>query len=211
VSKCRCSVRKGANIPKYLLSNSGNGCILYGQLYTTFNNVIKSIESKISEEFTKGLLPLDYGNILFAGSGETHEEIGKSAVILLKNKVFAGGDLIVLSLYEKYFRPFFGYYLNFEPVQRQKAKFGQGSSVIHIYSNHLASLILTIPPKSEQKKIYKLIDNINSKIQTEQTYLHKLQQIKSGLMADLLSGKKIVQTRHALSQPHALSQQEKND
>jgi type I restriction enzyme S subunit len=36
------------------------------------------------------------------------------------------------------------------------------------------------------------LSSIDYKIQTEQAYLHKLQQIKAGLMADLLTGKKEV-------------------
>jgi len=191
LGKCG-TFRKGANIPKYLLAHSGKGCILYGQLYTTFNNVIKSTESKIPDDFTKGLLPIKYGDILFAGSGETHDEIGKSAVLLSKDEIYAGGDIIILNLSDKHYKPFFGYFLNFEFVQRQKAKFGQGSSVIHIYANHLSNILVALPQKLEQEKIFTIIDKLNTKIQTEQNYLQKQQQIKAGLMADLLSGKKEV-------------------
>jgi len=48
------------------------------------------------------------------------------------------------------------------------------------------------PQIKEQDHIGNRIRTINQKLQTEQTYLHKLQQIKAGLMADLLSGKKKV-------------------
>ncbi|WP_394991477.1 restriction endonuclease subunit S [Emticicia sp.] len=45
---------------------------------------------------------------------------------------------------------------------------------------------------TEQKAISKRILAIDQKISVEQLYLQKLQQLKSGLMADLLSGKKLV-------------------
>ena len=48
------------------------------------------------------------------------------------------------------------------------------------------------PQIKEQELIADRLTSIESKIQTEQNYLHKLQQIKAGLMADLLSGKKAV-------------------
>jgi len=48
------------------------------------------------------------------------------------------------------------------------------------------------PRYAEQLFIAERLKSINNKIQTEQTYLHKMQQIKAGLMADLLSGKKEV-------------------
>jgi restriction endonuclease S subunit len=44
----------------------------------------------------------------------------------------------------------------------------------------------------EQMEIGKRMQSIDNKIISEQAYLQKLQQIKSGLMADLLSGKKLV-------------------
>ncbi|GEM_PF-513014 len=48
------------------------------------------------------------------------------------------------------------------------------------------------PNFTEQKEIAGRLASIDSKLQMEQTYLHKLQQIKQGLMGDLLSGKKQV-------------------
>ena len=49
------------------------------------------------------------------------------------------------------------------------------------------------PPYHEQKIIAERMLSIDKKIDTEQKYLKKIQEIKSGLMADLLSGKKNVE------------------
>ena len=48
------------------------------------------------------------------------------------------------------------------------------------------------PPFTEQKLIAERLNSLNKKLQTEQDFLHKQQQIKAGLMNDLLSGKKKV-------------------
>lgn len=48
------------------------------------------------------------------------------------------------------------------------------------------------PPFSEQKIIAEKLNSIDKKLKTEHNYLQKLQQLKSGLMADLLSGNKLV-------------------
>lgn len=186
------SFSKGSNIPKYLLEPNGEGCILYGQLYTKFNNTIEKTESKIPTEFIKGMSPLSYGSILFAGSGETHEEIGKSAVFLMDDKVFAGGDIVILDLKDEFYKPYFGYFLNFESIRRQKARLGQGSSVIHIYPKHLSSILIAIPERDEQELIFKKIDSINNQIKKEHETLSKQTQLKQGLMQDLLTGKVIV-------------------
>lgn len=47
------------------------------------------------------------------------------------------------------------------------------------------------PKYNEQLLFAQRLQSIDNKLQTEQNYLHKLQQIKAGLMADLLSGKSL--------------------
>jgi len=51
------------------------------------------------------------------------------------------------------------------------------------------------PPFTEQKLIAERLNSLNKKLQTEQDFLHKQQQIKAGLMGDLLSGKKKVMAK----------------
>jgi type I restriction enzyme S subunit len=51
------------------------------------------------------------------------------------------------------------------------------------------------PPFTEQKLIAERLNSLNKKLQTEQDFLHKQQQIKAGLMNDLLSGKKKVKIK----------------
>lgn len=48
------------------------------------------------------------------------------------------------------------------------------------------------PTFDEQQKIAERLKAIDNKLQTEQTYLQKMQSLKKGLMEDLLSGKKQV-------------------
>ncbi|OPL13215.1 MAG: hypothetical protein AVO38_13925 [delta proteobacterium ML8_D] len=67
-----------------------------------------------------------------------------------------------------------------------------GSAQPKITQGHLSKILLRMPKIEEQEDIGSMIQSINQKLQTEQSYLHKMQQIKAGLMADLLSGKKEV-------------------
>ncbi len=56
----------------------------------------------------------------------------------------------------------------------------------------LKVMSIKYPPPTEQIEIANRINRIKEIIKTEQSYLHKLQQLKAGLMGDLLSGKKRV-------------------
>jgi type I restriction enzyme, S subunit len=54
------------------------------------------------------------------------------------------------------------------------------------------------PPFDEQQKIAERLKSIDNKLQTEQTYLQKMQRLKKGLMEDLLSGKKQVKIKEEI-------------
>jgi len=66
---------------------------------------------------------------------------------------------------------------------------GTGTTVKGILLDDLKSLRLLIPNLQEQKQIAKILTNQDKKIQTEETNLAKLKELKKGLMNDLLSGK----------------------
>jgi type I restriction enzyme S subunit len=68
-----------------------------------------------------------------------------------------------------------------------------GSTIKHIYITIIDKMPIAVPKEiDEQNEIALRLKTIENKIQTEQNYLHKLQQIKAGLMGDLLTGKKPV-------------------
>jgi type I restriction enzyme S subunit len=181
--------RKGNNIPKYNLSSSGKSCVLYGQIYTHYDDLVKVFDSKIPEELSVGMSVLKSGDILFAGSGETHEDIGKCITYIGNDEVYPGGDIVILSLFKENHHSFFGYYLNYEFIQKQKAKLGQGSSVIHIYKGHLEVIDISVPQPNEQFEISERLIQIDLLINNEKQTLAKHQKIKKGLMQDLLTGK----------------------
>ena len=79
----------------------GVPCIRYGDLYTSHRFHIRASRSCVSEAVALNYTPLRYGDILFAGSGETIEEIGKSAVNLIDQPACCGGDVILFGLKER--------------------------------------------------------------------------------------------------------------
>jgi type I restriction enzyme S subunit len=69
----------------------------------------------------------------------------------------------------------------------------QGSTFTAVGSIEVYNFPLSIARSlTEQQLIADKLISIDKKINTEQKYLQKIQQMKSGIMADLLSGKKIV-------------------
>ena len=143
---------------------TGLPCVRYGDIYTTHNYFITQTRSFIAPEKVAGYAKILRGDILFPTSGETIEEIGKSAVNLMDSPIFCGGDLII-------FRPtipvdpkFAGYALDCPYSQDQKSRMGRGVSIMHVYSNQLKYLWLALPPLEEQTTIVRYLDDADQRI-----------------------------------------------
>jgi len=180
---------KGKGISKSEIKEEGFPCLTYGELYTRHNDVIKKFTSFISEESAKKSTQLKFGDILFAGSGETLKEIGKSSAFVNEFPAYAGGDIVILRQTSQ--NPYFlGYLLNNGIVAKQKHRLGQGHSVVHIYSSSLSKLQIPVPPHQEQQKIAEILSNWDQAISTTQSLINELKLRNKGLAQQLLTGKK---------------------
>ncbi len=183
------SLKKGRGIKKDEVQPDGFPCVRYGELYTHHNEYIKTINSFITQETAKASQRISKGDILFAGSGETKEEIGKCAAYLGEDEAFAGGDLIILSP-KKADPLFLGFILNQSIVKRQKAQIGQGDAVVHIYPSGIANIKIPIPPTlAEQTAIATALSDMDALISSLEKLIAKKRLIKQGAMQQLLRPK----------------------
>ena len=143
----------------------GIPCVRYGDLYTTHEYFMSQTRGYVSPARASAYTPIYRGDVLFPTSGETIEEIGKSAVNLMRTQVLCGGDLII-------FRPtvpmepkFSGYALDCRVAQTQKSLLGRGITIMHIYSGQLKYLWLPLPPLPEQRAIARYLDYMDHRIQ----------------------------------------------
>ena len=183
---------KGAGISRAEAFSGNIPAIRYGEIYTCHNDYIKSFYSFISQNVAESSVQIFNGDILFAASGETKEEIGKSVAYTENETAFAGGDIIILhSDTEKFDAKFCGYALNAKYVIKQKAKRGQGDAVVHIVPRDLATILFAFPKeKSEQTRIATALSNIDALISELGRMIEKKRAIKQGVMQQLLTGKK---------------------
>ncbi|MEI0549647.1 restriction endonuclease subunit S [Brachyspira intermedia] len=175
---------RGSGISKKDLSDTGTPAIRYGDIYTKYNFVIKDISSYTNSKGTE----IKKGDILFTGSGETAEEIGKSVAFIDDYKALAGGDIII-------FRPnidlnsiFLSYILNFGKCRKDISIMGQGHTVVHIYASSLEILKVILPPLDEQKRIAEVLSLCDDVIENLTELIEKKEQYKKGVMQRLLSG-----------------------
>ncbi len=138
-------------------------------------------------------MPLQYGDILFAGSGETIEEIGKSVVNLLTSEAYCGGDVIILRLSIDTNARFMGYAAESAQSAYQKSCMGRGITVMHIYSSQLKYMSLMLPPLPEQTAIAAFLDqqiaDIDAAIARARHQIDLLREYRTRLIADVVTGK----------------------
>ncbi len=178
--------KKGKGIRKDEVETNGLPCVRYGELYTHHKEYVKSFNSHINSETAKNSQLIKKNDILFAGSGETKEEIGKCAALIDEIEAYAGGDVIILSPL-KCDSLFLGFLLNSQIISRQKAQQAQGDAVVHIYPSNLANIQIPLPPLPEQVAIAEVLSDTDALIIALEKRIAKKRNIKQGAMQKLLT------------------------
>lgn len=163
----------------------GLPCIRYGDLYTHHDCIVRSFCSAISPGRAFAYTALQSGDIVFAGSGETPDEIGKATAYCDTGEAYAGADTIIFRPGAELDSRFAGYAVNSVAANRYKSKMGQGSSVFHISSEPLSRLLLLFPAALiEQQRVADVLQAVDEAIANTEALIAKTQQIKAGLMHD---------------------------
>ena len=181
------TLSKGIGISKEQLSEDGEPCILYGELYTKYKSeIIKHVESKTDIDSSK-LKRSKANDVIIPCSGETAVDIATARCVPFDN-ILLGGDLNVISLH-KYDGAFMSYQLNGKR-KYDIARVAQGVSVVHLYGEHLKAIKTYNPSLPEQQKIAELLSLIDERIATQNKIIEDLKKLKSAISERLLKGVK---------------------
>ena len=159
------TISKGGGGNKDDEVSAGIPCIRYGDLYTTHDSFIEKSRSFVPKNKAREYTAIKYGDVLFAGSGETIDEIGKSAVNLMRQDTCCGGDVILFRPTQQIEARYLGYALDCRQAAIQKATMGRGITIMHIYGTQMKYLTIPIPPLAEQTAIVRFLDHADRHIQ----------------------------------------------
>jgi len=179
---------KGRGVKKDQTQSGALPCIRYGEIYTHHNDYVRFFNSWISRDVADTAMRLRSGDILFAGSGETKEEIGKCVAFVHDVEAYAGGDIVILRPTQAH-SLFLGYLLNTPPIASQKASRGQGDAVVHIGAASLASITVLLPSLDEQTAIAAVLSDMDAELSALEARRDKTCAIKQAMMQELLTGK----------------------
>lgn len=174
---------KGKGLPGDKMTSKGVPCIGYGDIYMKYNNFhFEKAKSFVDEETASKSQPIQKGTLLFTGTGETAEEIGKCVCYNGDETIYAGGDIITFISNEV--NPLFLAYQQYQDFSlRNKASFGQGHSVVHIQRENLEKLHVAYPKSTdEQSKIAEVLMKWDEAIELEEQYIIILEVRKNSIM-----------------------------
>ncbi len=198
------TLSKGTGISKDQLSEEGQPCILYGELYTKYNSeIIDTIISKTDIDPEK-LVRSQANDVIIPCSGESAVDIA-TARCVKQSKVLLGGDLNIIRLKGEHDGSFFAYQLNGKR-KYDIAKVAQGVSVVHLYGEHLKRVMVNYPSATEQKKISSLLALIDQRLKTQKKIIEKYESLIRGLITYLNKGEvwkcKATALRDVLTEVH---------
>ena len=142
---------KGKGIPGEKMKNEGIPCVGYGDIYMKYNYHFNQAKSFIDRTTADESIQVGRNTLLFTGTGETAEEIGKCVCYTGPDDIYVGGDIIIFNSVEV--SPVFIAYQQYLPFAiKQKAGFGQGYSVVHIIKVIWKNYIVLIQNQKPNKK-----------------------------------------------------------
>ena len=176
----------------------GLPCVRYADIYTSHKYFVRQTRSFVAPHRAPDYAPTQYGDVLFTGSGETVEDIGKSVVNLINGEAYCGGDVILFRPRAATQSEFLGYLLDSPMVAHQKSCMGRGITIMHIYSSQLKYLWLAIPPFEEQTNIAKHLEKTTKRfddtIQRTRVQIDLMNEYHTRLISDVVTGQLDVRT-----------------
>ena len=172
---------KGAPLSKADISLEGTPFILYGELYTTYSEVISNVVRKTQASADKQYYS-QIGDVIIPTSGETPEEISTASCVMLPDIILAG-DLNIYRCTQVDGR-IMSYILN-HVVNDRIARIAQGKSVVHVQAAEISKIEITYPDPFSQKTIIAILAAISDRIDQSNAELRLLHELRKALLQKL--------------------------
>ena len=172
---------KGAPLSKADISLEGTPFILYGELYTTYSEVISNVVRKTQASVDKQYYS-QIGDVIIPTSGETPEEISTASCVMLPDIILAG-DLNIYRCTQVDGR-IMSYILN-HVVNDRIARIAQGKSIVHVQAAEISKIEITYPDPFSQKTIIAILAAISDRIDQSNAELRLLNELRKALLQKL--------------------------
>lgn len=172
------SLYRGAGIKRDQVTEKGIPCVRYGEIYTTYDTCFNDCVSHTDEKYLASPKFFEHGDILFAITGESVEDIAKSIAYLGHDKCLAGGDIVVMKHNQN--PRYLAHVLSTGMARAQKSKGKVKNKVVHSSVPSIEQIEIPLPSLDDQKKYADILDGFYS----------ALNQLQSELPAEIESRQK---------------------
>ena len=174
---------RAMNLSKEDLSTEGEKCILYGELFTTYDCVIDKVVSFTNNNSSQKTLSGE-NDLLFPASTTVDAlSLISTSAISIKN-IILGGDMFGISLHKNNNNEYLSYVINYV-YKRDFAKYAQGSTIIHLHYNDIKNVKIMLPSLKAQAFLADLMRLLRNKIKNEQKLLSAYQKQKKYLLSNM--------------------------
>ena len=149
-------IYRGSGIKRDQVTAVGIPCVRYGEIYTTYGIWFENCKSHTQLEYVKSPKYFEHGDILFAITGESVEDIAKCCAYIGYEKCLAGGDIVVLKHNEN--PRYISYALSTVDAQRQKSAGKVKNKVVHSSVPSIKAIKIPVPPLEVQREIVCMLD-----------------------------------------------------
>ncbi|EKO52637.1 type I restriction modification DNA specificity domain protein [Leptospira kirschneri str. 200801925] len=161
---------RGSGIQKSDFTESGTGCIHYGQIHTHYGTWADKTKSFINNEFAARLRKAHTGDLVIATTSEDDDALAKAVAWLGNEEVAVSTDAYI---YRHTINPkYMSYFFQTELFQSQKKPYITGTKVRRISGESLAKIQIPIPPLPVQAEIVRILDaftELSTELSTELT------------------------------------------
>ena len=151
---------RGGGLQKKDFTETGVGCIHYGQIYTYYGTYTDKTKTFVSEEFAKKARKAKYGDLIIATTSENDEDVCKAVAWLGDEEIAISSDACYYThkLHPKYV----AYFFQTEQFQKQKRPFITGTKVRRVNADDLAKIKIPVPSPDEQERIVSILDKFDT-------------------------------------------------
>lgn len=164
---------RGNGLQKKDFTESGVGCIHYGQIYTHYGTFATETKTYVSTEMAKKLQKAHPGDLVIAATSENVEDVCKAVAWLGEDDICISSDSFV---FRHHLNPkYVAYIFQAHDFFLHKQKYANGTKVIRLSGNNILNYVFPVPPLEEQERIVSALDRFDALVN----------DLSSGLPAEL--------------------------